>query len=82
MHLGQATDTRVKTKQLAIFAHVNQTLAERIAAGINMTLSTSTNATGTASAAPTATSLISNDPVLKKGPNGDEVLAIPGNEAM
>ncbi|KAF7976232.1 hypothetical protein HWV62_7260 [Athelia sp. TMB] len=36
-HLGQATDKRIKKKQLAIFSHVNATLGKRIAQGLNIT---------------------------------------------
>ncbi|TFK42776.1 catalase-like domain-containing protein [Crucibulum laeve] len=38
-HLGLATDARIKQKQVHIFAHVNATLGQRIAQGVNITLS-------------------------------------------
>ena len=38
-HLGRATNERIKQKQCEIFAHVNATLGQRIASGVNITLS-------------------------------------------
>ncbi|ETW79350.1 catalase [Heterobasidion irregulare TC 32-1] len=38
-HLGRATNERIKRKQCEIFAHVNATLGQRIASGVNVTLS-------------------------------------------
>ena len=37
-HLGKATNVDIKSKQLHIFAHVDLKLGQRIAEGINMTL--------------------------------------------
>lgn len=37
-HLGRATDERIKKKQCLVFAHVNATLGQQIASGINITL--------------------------------------------
>ncbi|KAF8892917.1 catalase-like domain-containing protein [Infundibulicybe gibba] len=37
-HLGKATDGTIRLKQTRIFAHVNATLGQRIAAGVNVTL--------------------------------------------
>jgi catalase len=36
-HLGQATDERIKTQQVRIFAHVNEEFGKRVAQGINVT---------------------------------------------
>ncbi|KAH0826396.1 catalase-like domain-containing protein [Lanmaoa asiatica] len=38
-HLGQATDTNVINRQLKVFQHVNETLGQLIAQGLNMTIS-------------------------------------------
>ncbi|KAG2074397.1 catalase-domain-containing protein [Suillus decipiens] len=37
-HLGQATDLAIRTKQCKVFYHVNATLGEAIAKGVNVTL--------------------------------------------
>ncbi|KAH7923317.1 catalase-domain-containing protein [Leucogyrophana mollusca] len=37
-HLGQASDMDIRTKQCKIFAHVNETLGQAIAKGVNVTL--------------------------------------------
>ncbi|KAF8892885.1 catalase-like domain-containing protein [Infundibulicybe gibba] len=37
-HFGKVTDMTIKKRQLQVFAHVNATFGQRIAAGVNMTL--------------------------------------------
>ncbi|KAG1728898.1 catalase-like domain-containing protein [Suillus lakei] len=37
-HLGQASDLAIRTKQCQIFQHVNETLGQTIAMGVNVTL--------------------------------------------
>lgn len=37
-HLGAATSDTIKKRQIALFAKVNQTLAQRLAQGMNITL--------------------------------------------
>ena len=37
--MGQATNTSIVNKQLKLFQYVNETLGQRIAQGLNMTLS-------------------------------------------
>jgi catalase len=38
-HLGAVTSDTIKNRQLAVFARANATLAQRIAKGINVTMS-------------------------------------------